>query len=317
MKKVFQYLCAGIIFLMLSAPASSDTLNVTYEYPALSLPFLVALDRNLFKKHGVNVLPTKLAGNRLNFSTADIITGHGLYILRQRKVGPNRIGFAQPIAMTNKSGMIKGLLVKKSARIKNWKDFKNKTIVISDYGIIEWQESSYSNGTNVQYSGRLGGALGTALAHEKSSPGGILVGGGAVKSFSRNKKAHALHGFSYVVRKLQAKYPKKFTLFAKNLEARYFSSPHFVATTYINIGNTSNKKDAVRKYFLAVDEAIDFIRKKPKSALSVLPAYYPKLTKKSAQYIGIYKFYKTTERLDKKAFSGTAGGESISYHYKL
>lgn len=279
-----------------------NSIKVTYEYANWSLPFLVALDKGYFEKHGVEILPEKLEGSpTLDFSSMDIINGHGLYLLKKETIDPTIVKFIHPIAMKKDGDMVKGLLVKKSASIKTWPDFKHKGIVISSFSDMDLLQNIFENN-------------GLTVFGDSADIHSFQAGGGAVASFPEDNGGDALYGWSSDIHKFMADKPNTYFLFAKNLECEYLADPYFVACTYINMKSFSHNPLAFRKYIKAIDDAIDFIRLNPKESLSIIPKYFSWTPEESAR-LGIYHFYKSTEQIDFKALEKSKDKDLKDFYF--
>ena len=277
-------------------------LTVSYEYAGWSLPFIVALDKGYFEKHGVNISPRQLEGSpTLDISELDIINGHGFYVLKKEGFEPTDLKFTHPFAMKKDGDMVKGLLVKKSAGITTWTDFKHKGIVISSSSDMDLLQKVFES-------------KGLTVFGDNADIPYFRTGGGAVAGFPEDKDADAVYGWATEIRKFQEEKPDAYFLLAKNLECEYIADPYFMGCTYINMESFGANPTAFRKYLKAIDEAIDFIRQDPKEALAVIPKYFDWEPNEAARF-GVYHFHKSTEKLDFEALKKSEGKDLKEFFF--
>lgn len=282
---------------------AGKNLIVSYEYAGWSLPFIVALDKGYFDKHGVNISPRKLEGFYKKkygisslplvdiLSEVDIINGYGFDVLREGEYEPTILKFTHPFAMRKDGDMVKGLLVKKSAEIKTWTDFRHKNIVIIG--------GSYSD---INLLKKVFESKGLTVFGDNADITGFSLWAGkkTVAKFPEKKDVDAIYVWAVDIRKFQEEKPDDYFLFAQNLECEYLANPYFMGCTYINMKSFGTNPTAFRKYLKAIDEAIDFIRQHPKEALAVIPKYFDWEPNEAARF-GVYHFYKSTEKPDFEA----------------
>lgn len=298
----------SILMLLLAAIApsigtaqQSSTLTVTYEVAEQSLPFLVALERGLFDKHGVKVTARRLRGEALDFSDVDVVTGKGFDLLEGSGVTPTVIRFIHPFAMTKDGDMINGVLAKKSARISSWADFREKTVAVP----AEWmyngplRDAFRANG-QVQLAERLGTGSGGIKALE--------VGG--VDRFGTAAGADVLFSWGEDVKRYLALQPARYDLFAKNLQAQVVTDPYFVGASFVNMAKFGRKTAEFKAFTAAVDEAIDLVRQSPSDALALLPKH-SRYSAAVAARVGLHHFFKSTEQLPVESLEKSTG-DSVS-----
>jgi len=283
----------GLTFVNLSYSQKSNrsttttSLTVTYEYAERSLPLIVALEKGFFSKYGVNINPRKLKGESLNLQEVDIVNGYWLSFFEGEGINPTIMKFIHPFAMKKDGDMINGLLVKKSAGINSWKDFKAKTLVVP----VEWLYYDVLKQVFELH------GVDTRIGFEGISS--LKVGG--VAGFTNVKGGDALFSWAEEIKKLQEQNPNAYVLFARNLQSEYIVDPYFEGCTYINMVSFRKDSESFYKYINAIDEAIDFIREHPKDALAGIPKYFDS-TLEEATRMGIYHFYKSQELPPWEAF---------------
>jgi len=283
------YLCGFNIF---AKDLSSLPLIVTYEYPEYSLPFIVALDQNLFAKSGLNVKPRKLADEQLNIQDVDVVNGYGKDLFSSERVSPSIVKFIHPFVMTKDGDMINAILVKNSAGISKWADFEQcHTILVPSEWFWNFLLTRTLEAQNLMWHGKCNGYL------------DIHVDGSREFSeFFTSDSAHILLSWSEDIKKVQSKNPKLCTIFSKNLQANFIANPYLIGCTYFNIQAIKNKPEAVRKYISSIDSAIQFVRAHPKEVLSLIPKYFDTPLDQALR-TGVYHFYKSSEKIPIQSFN--------------
>jgi ABC-type nitrate/sulfonate/bicarbonate transport system substrate-binding protein len=264
-------------------------LIVTYEYPNYSLPFVVALDKGFFAEEGVKVTPKKIGtGDELDLSAVDVINGHDFYALKEGHGSVLAVHF-----FSRKADFEKAMLVKKSAGISDWKDFKGKSVIITDMGDFPVLTDEFAkHGLKAQ------GTEGRDVT--------IVGGGGAVAGFPRNKDAHAIYGGSSTILPLVRQYPRDLELRWKDLGKKEMGATPLVACSYVKASVLSAKKGAVRAYLKAIDRAIDFVRREPNAAVASLPRFFD-VDKDWARNMEVYEFHKSSDVIEFSALSAKLG----------
>ena len=263
-------------------------LKVTYEYPNYSLPFLVALDKGFFLKEGVKVIPIKLTSGSSDISSIDVINGHDFYLLNEGRGTVLAVHF-----FSRKEDFAKGMIVKKSADIFDWKDFKGKSVVITDI-----KDFSLLNDVFAEHGLKAHGTEGRDVT--------IQAGGGAVGSFPKDQNRHALYGSPSIIIPFMRQYPEEFELRWKDLGKKQNRESPLVACSYVKASLLPEKKKVVRAYLKAIDCAIDLIREDPKAAITVLPKYF-NVDKEWAHNMAVFDFHKSDDVVDFTALSDKLG----------
>ena len=282
-----------------SSPPQEEAIRVTYEYANWSLPLLVAIEAGLFGKHGVAISTRKWEGSSTwNLSDLEIVTGHGMYLMKEAGASPDVLRFVHPFATRKDGDMVKGLLVKKSAGIQTLKDLSPKQTWIGGFEHV-WimKKALEAEGVKV--------------------PGGELAGftikvGSWGKEFSQDSAAAAFFGWATDVRAIQELDPGAYTLLAKNLESTYVADPYFVGCSYVTVRALREKPQAVRRYVAAIDEAIDLCRLCPKAALGLVPKYFEFKPEEAAR-LGAYYFYKSSEPLELEALGKSQDADLAAF----
>lgn len=281
-------------------PSASATLKVTWEYASWSLPLLVAIDQGFFKQAGINVVPRELKGESFHISEADIITGHGLYVMT-KEPDATKLRFIHTVSMRASGDMIKGFITKKDAGVSTWKDLKGKRKQIIVSGIDD--VTLLTDFLRRQ---------GLTVSDADSDIPSFLFG--YSEKFAETPEAIALYGWSQDVRRYLEKQPQSYLLLAKNLETVAVADPYYVACTYINAHSYTTKPGAINGYLQVIDKAIDFIRQHPEKAKAVIPRH----TEWKAQDVtrmGMHHFDKTGEALDFAALNKAQNRDLRPFHF--
>jgi ABC-type nitrate/sulfonate/bicarbonate transport system substrate-binding protein len=228
-------------------------------------------------------------GDRLDISQIDVINGHDFDLLKE---GRGAILAVHPFS--RKSDFEKAMLVKKSAGISDWKDFKGKGVVVADAG------------SDMPMLNRVFGEHGLKTMGTEGRDVTLWGGGGAVSGFAANKDVHALYGWSSTVLPLMRQRPDDFVILWKDLEKKESPESPLVACSYVKASLLPEKREAVKAYARAIDRAIDLIRHDPSGAVGILPKYFD-VDKKWASTMEVYDFHKSGEAVDLKGLSGKLG----------
>ncbi|WAC07398.1 MAG: hypothetical protein OS130_14405 [Thermodesulfobacteriota bacterium] len=266
-----------------AVPSNAPVLQVFYEYADWSLPFLVAMKKGYFRKRGIDVKPLKVGDlPALRFSDMDVINGHAFSLISETGASPTSIRFVHPFFYTKDGPMITGFLVKKTAQITKWGDFKGRKSTqlalksLGDHGLI--RKIMDSKGVDMK---------GVVCA----------CGGDPVKTFEENEAIVGVHGWGGDIQALMKKRPNDYVLLGKNLSAEFLADPYFVACTYVNTQSPRTQPKVIAKYVEAIDEAIEYIRRTPDRALAIVPKYMD-FTAEAAAKLAVYQFCKSTEPID-------------------
>lgn len=276
-------------------------LVVTYEYPNYSLPFVVALDKGFFLEEGVRVTPRRIgvkSGETVDLSVVDVINGHDFYLLTEQRGYVLAVHF-----FSRKADFEKAMLVKKSAGISDWKDFRGKAVVLtdgSDFAIL--------NDVFAQHGLKALGIEGRDVT--------MKGGGGAIAGFPRDKDSHALYGSSSIVLQLMRQYPSDFELRWKDLGTKEGQKSPLVACSYVKASVLPQKKEAVRAYVRAIDRAIDLLREDREGAVAILPKYFD-VDKAWAQNMEVFGFHKSDDKVDITTLSSKLGVDVRSHMLDL
>jgi len=261
-------------------------LIVTYEYPNYSLPFVVALERGFFREEGLEVIPRKIGtGDTLDIAQVEVVNGHDFYLLKE---GRGAVLAVHPFS--RKSDFAKAMLLKKSANIADWKDFKGKSVVITDLS-----DFSLLNEVFTKHGLK---ALGQDVT--------IVSGGGAIAGFPKDRDRHALYGSSSTVLPLMRQYPKRFEIRWKDLGKESTPECPLVACSYVKASLLPKKDKALAAYVRAIDRAIDLVRQEPDAAVQVLPKYFD-VDKEWTRNMEVFEFHKSDEVFDDEALSSKLG----------
>jgi ABC-type nitrate/sulfonate/bicarbonate transport system substrate-binding protein len=282
-------------------PSNAPVLHVTYEYADWSVPFFVAMKKGYFRKRAIDIKPLKVGDlPALRFSEMDVINGHAFSLMGERGASPTSIRFVHPFLYTKDGPMITGFLVKKTAQIAKWGDFKGRKSTqlalrsLGDHALIK--KIMESEGVDMK---------GFDCA----------CGGDPAKTFEENDAIIGVYTWGGDIQDLMKRRPNDYVLLSKNLSAEFVSDPCFVACTYINIESPRTQPEVMRRYVEAIDQAIDYIRKNPSRALSTVPKYMD-FTPEAAAKLSVYHFCKSTEPIDFTAIKKSTGHDVKEYLYQ-
>jgi hypothetical protein len=291
-------------------PDNAPTLHVAWEYPDWSLPFLVAQHRGYFAKRGIKIVAfdissvARVDGTRVvRLQDHDILNGSSFIpiadesIYMRDKFTPEDVNLLHPLAITKKGAMVKGVVVRKSANIKKWRDFNGKT------GI--WYSDDLSGGT----------VIGAALKKEGAKIGGesrYSSGGDPVKGFEEDTTALGLYTWGGEIKALMRRRPNDFALLSVNPEAHYIVNPFFVGGSFVNLKRLGERQELVQKYAEAIDAAIDFIRSDSQGALAIVPTF-TRRSPEAASRLSVLHFYKSTDLINLDALREIAGTNVSNY----
>ena len=283
------------------AQAAAD-LAVSYEYPGASLPLLVAVEQGYFKEVNLNVKLIKLERSpNISLSSFDVINGHGFYVLNQGESNPSLIRFIHPYGYTKSGPAVRELVVKKSAGISSWQDFKKKGVVISSMYDATILKTIFENN-------------GLTVYGETADITGFMAGGGAIAAFNDDSQAHALYGWVSMTKKLMEDHPGTYEVFASNLECEIVSDPYYQGCSYINMASLRQNPKAYELYIKAIDRAIEYLRQNPEIGPAILAKYFNMDEQKAGQ-VERYHFNLSTEVPDSKVLQESAENKQAGKYY--
>lgn len=291
-------------------PNNAPTLHVAWEYPDWSLPFLVAQHRGYFAKRGIKIVAfdigsvARVDGTRVvRLQDHDILSGSNFIpiadesIYMREKFTPDVVNILHPFAITKKSSMVKGVVLRKSANIKKWQDFNGKT--------GKWYLDDLSGG----------GVISAALKKEGVKTGEetrYASGGDPIKGFEEDPTALGLYTWGGGIKALMQRRPNDFALLSVNPEAQYIANPYFVGCSYANIHRLGDRQELLGKYAEAIDAAIDFIRRDGQGALAIVPTF-TRRSPEEASRLSILHFYKSTDFINLEAIKESVTTNASEY----
>lgn len=291
--------------------APQRTLRVSYEFAQSSLPLFIAIEQGYFSRRNIRVeLQQMTATSRFDISSDswDLNVGVPIAKLPDNKGLFDYVRLFQAQYMTKNGDPILALVVRADIGIKSADDLKGKTLVLPSVfpglyamlgakgisplggnipGMVSLRPSKLQD-PNIATRATVG--LGSGTPSPDSTVTTELNTGSDYLGMGDGSYTWGEDALNLVESK-----KGKFTVLDKNLEAKYICDPFYINVSLVRAGLFASDPGLVWDALQALDEAVSFIQKNPRTAKGAIPKTFTGYTPLAAQELPLATWHLSSE----------------------